>query len=246
MEKIFEQVRAFVGTHSNITINKLFVNLGDVSYRNAISYNQLIEQLGGVNYTAWYTSIGGKGAKSDRVERGPFEPFVVVFYTLFCILRRLPTPQEVCECYRWIYCTDMGNGISRLASGFTFRTNDLYGRITRAYCSWCREMTLLYALFEILPRGFVPYYDLRKDMHGVDIVIIHNGHTYNVHSYLNSAKSHQYRTEKDIRYEVEAGIHIDVVADRYNTRRIGDINVHGLANAADLMRMMYEHENTVG
>ena len=182
----------------------------------------------------------------SRVERGPFAPFVVVFYALFAILGRLPSPQEVCESYAALYCTDLGNGMSRLANGFAFRTNDLYGRITRAYCSWCRELTLLYALFEILPFGFVPYYDMSKDMHGVDICIVHNGNTYNIHSYLNSAKSKKYRDEKNSRYSIENGIHLDVIATQYNTRRVGDINVHGLANAADLLKMMYEHEEAVG
>ena len=232
---------------ANININKLFINRMDgTRVRNTVTLAQLIEELRNMNYEDWYSSIGGKDAWDINVERGPFPHFVKVFYALFTMRLRLPTPQEVCEAYHYLYCTDMGNGMSRLANGFEFRTNDLYGRITRAFCSWCRELTLLYALFETLPQGFVPYYDMSKDMHGVDIVVVHNGIQYNVHSYLNSAKSEKYRAEKDSRYTCEAGVHLDVIATRYNTKRVGDINVHGLANAADLLKMMYEHENAVG
>ena len=232
---------------ATININKCFVNRMDgTSVVNTVTYAQLINELREMNYEDWYSSIGGKLAWDEQVERGPFPHFVKVFYALFTERLRLPTPQEVCDAYHFLYCTDAGNGNSRLANGFTFRRNDLYGRITRAYCSWCRELTLLYALFETLPRGFVPYYDMDKDMHGVDIVIVHNGIQYNVHSYLNSAKSAKYRAEKDSRYSAEHGIHLDVIATRYNTQQVGDINVHGFANAADLLKMMFEHENTVG
>lgn len=244
MEKtqILEMLKYIISNKMNIEINKLFVNVGDFRYRNTLNYQQIIRQLESVEYYNAYSSIGGMNAKDERVERGPFAPFVVVFYALFVILHRIPTPQEVWEYYSELYCTDLGNGYSCLANGFSFRTNDLYGRIARAYCSWCRELTLLYALFDVLPFGFVPKYRLDKDMHGVDVVIYHKGHIFNIHSYLRRAKSIQYRNEKNSRYDVEAGVHMDVAADFGNTRLVGDISVHGFANAENLLNDMLAYE----
>ena len=231
---------------ANININKVFINIDGHSAPNRVTYAQLLTELQSIGYEEWYSSIGGDNARDYSVERGPFAPFVDVFYTLFCNKQKVPTPQEVCETYAALYCIDMGHGMCRLANGFTFPRYALYGRITRAYCSWCRELTLLYALFETLPRGFVPYYDMKMDKHGVDIVIVHHEHQYNIHSYLQSRKSMIYRAEKNSRYTTEAGYHIDVIASEFNTHRVGDVNVHGYANAAWLLQKMYEYENTVG
>lgn len=233
---------------ANISINKGWFNrMNGTSAVNKMTYLQLLEELRSIRYEEYYSSIGGNDARDERVERGPFPHFVKVFYDQFTMSGHIPTPKMVCEAYHELYCEDIGDGYSRLmANGFSFHRNDLYGRITRAYCSWCRELTLLYALFETLHFGYVAYYDLSKDMKGVDIVIVHGKHRYNVHSYLRSKRSEMYRAEKDSRYEKADGIHFEVVASELNTTRVGDINVHGKDNALWLLGHIQHIENQVG
>lgn len=230
---------------ANIFINKKIITVDDYSESNRVSYAQLVTELVSIGYEEWYSSIGGDTARDYHVERGPFAPFVDVFYQLFCNKQKVPTPQEVCETYDALYCIDLGNGMCRLANGFTFPRYALYGRITRAYCSWCRELSLLYSLFEVLPSDFKVFYDMKMDKHGVDIVVIHNGYQHNIHSYLRSRKSMIYRAEKNSRYAAELGNHIDVIASEFNTRRVGDIDVHGHENAAWLLNQMYAYENVM-
>ena len=232
-----------------------FENSNGIKIQKEISYdfNKLTQDLIKDEYGPWKNmtdKFKDKYFSHDSfLENAEIPKFSEVFYFMFFILERIPSPEEFYLAYLELYCkVHQDNSTFHFLPQFEPKTgergkklppkenlylNSLKCRITRAYPSFIREVGCLFNLFEQNNIGANFKYNLNSDIHkDSDIVCVYEGNEISISLYNNTSSSLKKRLEK----EQNAALHncdfkIALLANlsmNKNTKNYGSIALYDL------------------
>jgi len=130
-------------------------------------------------------------------------PIVYIYYSLFVRKNKIPTINDIFDCYIKTFCKKNENDTFLFKEQFItdkniiFKENELKARIARAYNSFNRELELLANLSYFYKDQFNIKYMFSKDyFEGIDILIEYNDKQYGLATYIDSKRSNYYRYKK--------------------------------------------------
>ena len=125
---------------------------------------------------------------------------VFPYYFFVWTYMRIPSLSEYIQMYFAVYCNECEDGKFTFKeevdnSGITFTKEQLIGRVSRSYNSFTREIHLLLLLREKFHANVG--YDLKWDLNGVDLLVKVGGKYVGIATYVESARSNNYKQRKN-------------------------------------------------
>lgn len=225
---------------AKIEINKKFViftkkNNGKIEMvikNHNLTNSSLRTGLKKIEFRVFYEAVGGKDTRNEVLENRKIPPFSYMYYLLFAINLKIPTPKELVSGYLKVFCEHTNSGNYTIKNKyrndelFEFSFNEIAARICRAYNSFNRELELLTRFFE--DDEIHASYSFERDyFDGIDISVEYQNTHYGVVSFQRSKNAEAFRRLKEsFRHDYSAFNILSIAISGSNSIMVGDIMLY--------------------
>jgi len=208
-------------------------------------------QLEKIQFDVFYQCTGGSSSKNWKLENAKLIPFSFLYYYLFIIEQKIPTPQKMlCE-YMYHFCKEttphshkymLKDEYIELGYGnnLSFSIEALAGRICRAYNSFNREVELAFRLMQ--ENELSVRYSFKEDyFNGIDLGVVHNNSIYGLACYQNNPRTEAFKVLKETtrRNNYDSSKMIPMKIDNHNHNVCGDIWIFSDKEYQELLQQIY-------